>query len=63
MSFTNSINNKGELGSPCLRPIYESKNCEKDELYLMHGLTVKYIDLNAFTNLQLTFSTNSFCHK
>ena len=38
-------------------------NCEKDELYLKHSLTVEYIDLNAFTNLQLTLSTNSFCHK
>ena len=61
MLLTNSMNNKGELGSPCLRPIYESKNCEKDELYLIHNLTVKYMDLYALTNLQLTLSTNNFC--
>ena len=63
ISFTKSMNNKGELGSPCFRPIFDSKKLEKDDLYFTHDLTVLYIDLIALTNLQLTVSVNNFCHK
>ena len=63
MSLTNSINNNGELGSPCFRPIWEEKNCEKADLYRMQSFTVVYIAFIAFTNLQLMFSNKSLCHK
>ena len=63
MSLTNSMNNRGELGSPCFRPMLELKNSEKEELYLTHDFTVRYTDLIALTSLQLTFSVISFCHK
>ena len=39
ISFMKNINKSGELGSPCLRPISELKNCEIDDLYLMQALT------------------------
>ena len=56
MSFTKSMNNNSELGSPCFRPMYELKNSEKVFLYLMHSLTVEYMDFIALTSLQLTCS-------
>ena len=63
ISFTKSIKRIGELGSPCFRPICESKKCENEFLYLIQSLTVAYIDSTAFTNLTLTFSFKSFCHR
>ena len=63
ISFTKSMNKIGELGSPCFRSICESKNCENVLLYLMQSFTEAYIDFIAFTNLQLKFSRNSFCHR
>ena len=63
MSFTKSMNNNGEPGSPCFRPMYELKNSEKVFLYLMHSLTVEYMDFIALTSLQLICSDSSFSHK
>ena len=62
ISFTKSINNTGKLGSPCFKPMLESKK-ENGDLYFTHDLTIVYIDLIALTNLQLTFSVNNFYHK
>ena len=59
----NSINNKGELGSPCFRPLNEVKKRDLFAWNLTHDLTIEYVERRALTNLLLTFSDNNFCHK
>ena len=61
-SLIKSMNKSGELGSHCLRPISELKNCESEDLYLMQDLTTQYMDDKALTNLIFKCSEISFCH-
>ena len=56
------MNRRGELGSPCLRPISELKNCEWDDWYFMQDLITEYIEDIALTSLLQTLSEVNFCH-
>ena len=55
-SLINNTNKSGELVSPCFNPVYELKESEYVELYLLHALTTSYTVFNALTNSLLTFS-------
>ena len=64
ISFIKSINNNGELGSPCFKPLYElKKKHEVANWYLTQDLTTVYMERKALTNLLLTVSGKIFCHR
>ena len=62
ISFINNINIRGELGSPCFKPIWELKKPVRDDLYRIHDLTTEYIEDIACTSFVLTCSETNFCH-
>ena len=53
---------RGELGSPCFKPILELRKPENVDLNRMHDLTTLYIEDIACTNFVLTCSLANFCH-
>ena len=54
MSLIKSMNIRGELGSPCFKPILELRKPESVDLNRMHDLTTLYIEDVACTNFVLT---------
>ena len=63
MSLINSINIRGELGSPCFRPMLDVIKSEYEERYLMQDLTTEYMEEIAFASLLLIFSETTFCQR
>ena len=60
ISFTNIMNSKDELVSPCLTPKYDIIVGDVWRLCFIVDRTLVYIALKAFVIFELTFSANNF---